>query len=340
METLVRRHEKRDIVNMPGQFIPIQIEEKMVVEAPYGYCPDCKVPLDYNEDTDEAYCPLCGRVYDTFVKPHAEVKYAKPEPEEEDIQIHRRLMPHDIYSIDSSIRRKHLSDATRYIKRAAVAIGFSEDSPIVKSAIDIFARYLKHRKTRSDNLEVSAYAAFLLAARTHGYAITEETLLHSLRRNGDTNVRRLAKQIRAKRRAISELLKIRTTAHLIREEDQPIKLLEIYRGKLSNVKILKGYEGAIIQKVNELWRKTKRDLLLLNKTAKSIATALTYVAAILVLPETRRVKLRQFDISEIFQTTPITIREILPHIMNYLTDEERSLIKSCMRRGRRSTRRN
>jgi len=340
METLVKRHEKGEIVDIPGQFIPLQIEEKMVVETPYGYCPICRVALDYNEDTDEVFCPVCGRVYDTFVKPHAEVKYARPEPEEEDIQIHRKLMPHDIYSIESTIRRRHLSDATSYIKRAAIAIGFSENSPIVKSAIDIFARYLKHQKTRSDNLEVSAYAAFLLAARMHGYAITEETLLHSMNSYSETKIRRLAKQIRSKRRIIADLLKIRTTAYLIREEDQPIKLLEIYRGKLRKVKIIQGYEGAIIQKVNELWKKAKNDLLKLGKTAKSIATALTYVATILVLPDNRRIKLRQFDISDIFQTTPITIREILPVIMKYLTDVEKALIKSCMRRGRRSLRSN
>ena len=338
LETIVRKEEKKEIVDIPGQFIPLKIEEKIAVEAPYGYCPVCKVALDYNSDTDEAYCPVCGRVYDSFVRPYSEVKYARPEPEEEDIQIHRKLKPHDIYSIESAIRRRHLNDAIIYIKRGARAIGFSENSSIVKTAVDIFARYLKHQKTRSDNLEVSAYAAFLLAARIHGYAITEETLLHSLNKYNEATIRKLAKQIRAKRRSIAELLKIRTTPHLLREEDQPIKLLEIYRHKLGKVKILRGYEGAIIQKVNELWKKTKQDLLKLNKTAKSIATALTYVAAILVLPDTKRIKLRQFDISDIFQTTPITIREILPVIMKYLTDKEKALIKSCMRRGRRSTR--
>jgi len=135
---------------------------------------------------------------------------------------------------------------------------------------------------------------------------------------------------------MSELLKISTTTKLVSDPQQPIKLLEIYRQRLGDVDILRGYEGAIIQKVYEIWRKAKDDLSKLNKTAKSIATALTYVASILVLPDHRRVKLRQFDISDIFQTTPITIREILPILMKYLSPEEKRIIKACMRRGRRS----
>jgi len=330
------KEEKKLIIDTHGQVVPTEVEKKVVLEAPYGYCPTCKASLDYNPDTDEVYCPICGVVYDSFVVPYAEVKYAKPEPEEEDIQVHKKLKPQDIYSIESDIRKRHLDEATTVIKKGARAIGFSEDSPVVKSAVDIFARYLKHQKTRSDSLEVSAYAALLLAARANGYAITEENLLHSMGRYGTERIRKLAKQIRAKRRFMASLLKINTTAHILGEENQPVKLLEIYRHKLSKVKILQSYEGAIIQKVYELWKKAKSDLLKLNKTAKSIATALTYVAAILVLPDTHRVRLRQFDISDIFQTTPITIREVLPVIMKYLTPEEQRLVKSCMRRGRRS----
>ena len=98
MKVLLRQEEKKDIEGVPTDMIFADIEDSGVVEAPYGYCPTCGVALDYNPDTDEVYCPICGVVYDTFVKPHAEVKYARPEPEEEDIQVHRKLRPQDIYS--------------------------------------------------------------------------------------------------------------------------------------------------------------------------------------------------------------------------------------------------
>ncbi len=336
MATLLRQEEKKDIEGVPKDILFEKIEKEPIAHAKYGYCPSCRVALEYNSDTDEIYCPVCGVVYDDFVEPHAEVKYAKPEPEEEDIQIHRRLRPQDIYSIDSNIRRRHLDDATMMIKRAAKALGFSEDHPIVKTAVDILARYIKHQKTRSDSLEVSAYAALLIAARINGYAIVEESLLRTLNKYPSDKIRRIAKQIRSKRRNIAETLKISTTTSVIMNKEQPIKLLEIYRSKMSTVEILRDYEGAIIKKAYEIWKKAKHDLEKLNKTAKTIATALTYVAAILVLPETRRVKLRQFDISDIFHTTPITIREVLPTLMKYLTKKEQELVKKCMRRGRRS----
>lgn len=337
MSMLVKENEKQDIAEVPSSIIPLNVEETLAIESPYGYCPHCKVALEYNSETDEVYCPICGRVFDSFIEFHAEVKYARPEPEGEDIQIHRRLTPHDKYSIESNIRRRHLDEAIVIIKRAARAIGLSGSHSIVGLAIDIFARYLKLQKTRSDNLTISAHAAFLLAARSRGYAITEEALLRALGELDNDHIRKLAKQIRAKRRYMATLLKIKTSTLIHEGEDQPIKLLEIYRHKLRKLKILDGYEGAIIQKVYELWNKARNDLTKLNKTAKSITTALTYVAAILVLPEHKRIKIRQFDISEIFQTTPITIREILPTIMKYLTPEEQKKIKACMKRGRRST---
>ncbi|MEX0567995.1 MAG: hypothetical protein Q6363_002405 [Candidatus Njordarchaeota archaeon] len=338
MSILLREKEKQEIVEIPNSILPLNIEESLMVEAPYGYCPECKVALEYNSETDEVYCPICGRIFDSFIEFHAEVKYARPEPESEDIQIHRKLTPQDRYSIESNIRRKHLDEAIILIKRAAKAIGLSESHSVVEVAVDIFAKYLKLQKTRSDNLRVSAYAAFLLAARSSGYAITEEALLRLLKEYDSKHIRKLAKQIRAKRRDMAALLKIKTSTLVLEGEDQPIKLLEVYRHKLRKLKILNGYEGAIIQKVYELWNKAKSDLVKLNKTAKSITTALTYVATILVLPEHKRIKIRQFDISDIFQTTPITIREILPTIMKYLTPEEQKKVKACMRRGRRSTR--
>lgn len=337
MSMLIKENEKQDMVEVSPQLVPLNVEESLTIEAPYGYCPHCKVALEYNSETDEVYCPICGRVFDSFIEFHAEVKYAKPELESEDIQIHRRLTPHDRYSIESNIRRRHLDEAIVIIKRAAKAIGLSEDHTIVKLAIDIFARYLKLQKTRSDNLTISAHAAFLLAARSLGYAITEEALLRALKELDNERIRKLARQVRAKRRYMATLLKIKTSTLVHESEDQPIKLLEIYRHKLKKLKILSGHESAIIQKVCELWNKAKKDLTRLSKTAKSITTALTYVAAILVLPDHKRIKIRQFDISEIFQTTPITIREILPTIMKYLTPEEQKKIKACMKRGRRST---
>ena len=143
MKALLRQEGKKDIESVPADIVPMETNSEAFVEAPYGYCPHCGVALEYNPDTDEVYCPICGIVYDTFIKPYAEVKYARPEPEEEDIQVHRKLRLQDIYSIDSSIRRKHLEDATTLIKKAAKALGFSDDHSIVKMAVDIFAKYIK-----------------------------------------------------------------------------------------------------------------------------------------------------------------------------------------------------
>jgi len=266
------------------------------------------VPLEYNSETDEVYCPICGRVYDTFVKPYMEAEYPKSDMEEETIQVHRKISLADRYSIESEIRRKHLREAKEIIRRAAGALGLSANNVVVSTAQELFARYLKIQKTRSDSLEITVYAVFLAAARNLGYTITEETLLSALKKYPPQEMKKLAKQIRSKRREITSLLKLRTS--LVGEDrDQPIKLLEMYRQRFKRVPSLIKHVEAIIQKVNELWQKAKNDLLRLNKIPKSIVTALTYVAAILVLPEEERIKIRQFDIADIFQTTPITIRD-------------------------------
>ncbi|GEM_PF-4526717 len=309
-----------------------------IVMPKYGICKICRVPLEYNSETDEVYCPICGRVYDTFVKPYMEAEYPKSDMEEETIQVHRKISLADRYSIESEIRRKHLREAKEIIRRAAGALGLSANNVVVSTAQELFARYLKIQKTRSDSLEITVYAVFLAAARNLGYTITEETLLSALKKYPPQEMKKLAKQIRSKRREITSLLKLRTS--LVGEDrDQPIKLLEMYRQRFKRVPSLIKHVEAIIQKVNELWQKAKNDLLRLNKIPKSIVTALTYVAAILVLPEEERIKIRQFDIADIFQTTPITIRDILPVIMKYLTPEEQQIVKSCMRRGRRSIKR-
>ena len=316
----------------------VSIDESGIVMPRYGICKICKVPLEYNPDTDEVYCPVCGRVYDSFVQPYMEVEYPKPDSEEEAIQVHRKISLADKYSIESEIRKKHLKEAAEIIRRAAKALGLSASNVVVNTALELFAKYLKIQKTRSDSLEITVYAVFLAAARNLGYTITEETLLGALKRFQPHELKKMAKQIRSKRREITSLLRLRTS--LVGEDkDQPIKLLEMYRERFKKVPSLMAYVEAIIQKVNELWQKAKNDLLKLNKIPKSIVTALTYVAAILVLPDEERIKIRQFDIADIFQTTPITIRDILPVIMKYLTPEEQQLVKSCMRRGRRSIKR-
>ncbi|MCR8454966.1 MAG: hypothetical protein QXY55_00070 [Candidatus Korarchaeota archaeon] len=301
----------------------------------YGVCQYCNVPLEYDNERDEVRCPECGRVYDSFIEPYAELEFPRTEGEEEVSQMHRKISLADRYSIESEIRRKHLKEASDILRKAAEMLGLSASSAIVRTAQESFAKYTKMQKTRSDSLEITAYAALLATARDLGYAITEETLLTVLGKNDPQEIKKLAKQIRSKRREITNVLKLRTS--LVEDLDQPLKLLEIYRERFKSVPILSEHVEAITQKVYDLWNKAKNDLMKLNKIPKSIITSLTYVAALLVLPPEKRVRIRQFDITEVFQTTPITIRDVLPIILKYLTPEERQILKVCMRRGRKTS---
>lgn len=301
----------------------------------YGVCQHCNVPLEYDSEKDEVRCPECGRIYDSFIEPYAELEFPRIEAEEEVSQIHKKISLADRYSIESEIRRKHLKEAGDILRKAAEALGLSANSAIVKTAQESFAKYIKMQKTRSDSLEMTAYATLLATARDLGYAITEETLLNALGKDNPQEVKRLAKQIRSKRREITNVLKLRTS--LVEDVDQPLKLFEIYREKFKGIPILSEHVEAITQKVYDLWSKAKNDLMKLNKIPKSIITSLTYVATLLVLPPEKRVRIRQFDITEIFQTTPITIRDVLPVILKYLTPEERQILKACMRRGRKTS---